>query len=1340
MKKHFCLLFLFYFLFMSGRAQLYTMRHLGVEHGLSNNYVKDIIQDKRGFIWIATEVGLSRFDGTKFTNYKADDSLLNGDALNVLLYDESRDYIWIGGKFGGLNFIDCSTGKICQCVLPEKVSFGNVDNLFRASDGGLWIVPHHSDILYYDIARKEFKTLADIGINVEYKSNWCVFDDGNGLLYIGHVQNGLSVVNLKNKTVQSFHNKPDDPQSLPGNSVYTIYRDRMDNIWVGTDQGLGLFNPKTEKFIVFRHEQKNPHSLVADHIYDIKEMNDGTLWIAADIGGISILDLHSITFANVSAVLFQNFTANDNVKNTISSNNIRSLLQDSFGNIWIGNYSCGIDFISHTPDLFYRLQYFSDNGGHLKYKPVWGMYKDSQGRLWVGGENEVSLFKDDTFVKSVDISRSLSRPYGQVFSIVEDGKDHLLLGIYDDGLLRYNTQTNHIERIPMDLKNSDVITFYSDIDNTIWVGTEYGVYHYRNGKLYKRNDINRLLNDKSVYGILRDKQGKLWIGTYGGGIVILDKDYKLTISLNSRKSLSSDAINMLYMDSNGGVWAATRNGVNYIKDTNHPSKVMIYNREQGIEDDFIRSVQEDDNGNIWLSTNNLIVFYDREKERFENYDYRSGVLKGNFIEGSACRGDNGMLYFGSLDGVCCFHPKSFSIEKKVSPVKIVECRSLENKIEDKKDVPIVPISNGFIHLSYNQNSFRIHFSVPDYSQSDLVEYAYMVEGLEEKWISTLNESQVTFRNIPHGNYIFKVKARLRNHEWDTNQMAFLQICIEPPLWLTWYAKVAYIFLVFIVIYIGIRLYMRRLILKNSLELSESKSRNEQELNNERLRFYTNITHELRTPLTLILGPLEDLLNEQNISYLYRKKIKVIYDNALKLLRLVNRILEFRKMETQNRKLVVCKGDLGRLVTEIGLQYKELNRNKKVSFSIDVDPEILGVYFDAEVVSTILDNLLSNAMKYTPEGEIKLSLHSIEELGNRYIEIKVSDTGYGIDEESLPHVFERYYQSKGKHQVSGTGIGLALVKALVDLHEGSIWVESKGNKGTIFTFRILQDNIYPDSLHKEEIEINIKQKENDKNINDFPILLVVEDNNDIRDYITISMENNYHVLTATNGKEGMELANKYIPDIIISDVMMPEMDGIEFCKQIKRDIRTCHIPVILLTAKDSIQDKEDGYRSGADSYLTKPFSIRLLNSRILNLLETRKKLAEIIIESNQRITPFSKGQQDGVILGKLDKDFLDRFSNIVQENITMEKLDLNFMTEKMNMSHSTLYRKIKGLTGMSGNEFIRKLKLNYGAFLLKENKLNISETAYACGFNDINYFRKCFKEEYGITPSQYLKQL
>ena len=264
--------------------------------------------------------------------------------------------------------------------------------------------------------------------------------------------------------------------------------------------------------------------------------------------------------------------------------------------------------------------------------------------------------------------------------------------------------------------------------------------------------------------------------------------------------------------------------------------------------------------------------------------------------------------------------------------------------------------------------------------------------------------------------------------------------------------------------------------------------------------------------------------------------------------------------------------------------------------------------------------------------------------------------------------------------------------------------------------------------------------NDKNINDFPILLVVEDNNDIRDYITISMENNYHVLTATNGKEGMELANKYIPDIIISDVMMPEMDGIEFCKQIKRDIRTCHIPVILLTAKDSIQDKEDGYRSGADSYLTKPFSIRLLNSRILNLLETRKKLAEIIIESNQRITPFSKGQQDGVILGKLDKDFLDRFSNIVQENITMEKLDLNFMTEKMNMSHSTLYRKIKGLTGMSGNEFIRKLKLNYGAFLLKENKLNISETAYACGFNDINYFRKCFKEEYGITPSQYLKQL
>ena len=423
-----------------------------------------------------------------------------------------------------------------------------------------------------------------------------------------------------------------------------------------------------------------------------------------------------------------------------------------------------------------------------------------------------------------------------------------------------------------------------------------------------------------------------------------------------------------------------------------------------------------------------------------------------------------------------------------------------------------------------------------------------------------------------------------------------------------------------------------------------------------------------------------------------------------------------------------------------MRYKELNPNNKVAYHIHIETEDAELFYDADMVTIILDNLLSNAVKYTSEGEITLTLRSVEEMQIKYTEISVKDTGHGIDPEALPHIFDRYYQAKGKHQASGTGIGLALVKSLADLHEGSLHVESETGKGTTFTFRILTENTYPDALHKEdrtesipEKTESLKEEDNDT----CPVILVVEDNDDIREYIATSFSNNYHIMTATNGKEGIEQALKYIPDIIISDIMMPVMDGIELCKLIKEDVRTSHIPVILLTAKDSIQDKEEGYESGADSYLTKPFSAKLLHSRVHNLLESRKKLAQLITSRTKELKP--EQVQESMQLSKLDEEFLNKFTAIVEENIDTPQLAMPFMIGKMNMSHSTLYRKIKGLTGISGNELIRKIRLKNSLRLLMEEGLNISEAAYASGFNDLGYFRTCFKEEYGMAPSEYIKQ-
>ena len=766
---------------------------------------------------------------------------------------------------------------------------------------------------------------------------------------------------------------------------------------------------------------------------------------------------------------------------------------------------------------------------------------------------------------------------------------------------------------------------------------------------------------------------------------------------------------------------------------------MSFGAKEGLENTQVRAIQEDHDGYIWISTNGGISRLDEKNKRFYNYNYHDGIPMGDFMDGSTCITPDGTLFFGSQNGACYFNPRELSSPREVSPVTITQF-FIYNKQTESRDTRLpVPISNRIVELPYNQNTFNISFNVLDYTQSSQVEFSYMLEGLENAWYSTQGDNQVTFRNIPHGNYVFKVKTRFRNQEWNENA-AQLTVVIAPPLWLTWYAKLSYVILFIFALYALLRFYKRKLDLESSLEVERKQSLNKQELNEERLRFYTNITHELRTPLTLILGPLEDLLSDATLSPKHANKISIIHDSATRLLNLINRILEFRKTETQNRKLSVAKGDLGQLVQEVGLRYKELNPNNKVNYHIHIETEDTEIFYDADMITIILDNLMSNAAKYTSEGDITLSLRSVEENQIKYTEISVSDTGHGIDAEALPHIFDRYYQAKSKYQASGSGIGLALVKGLSELHEGILKVESAVDTGTTFTLRLLTENTYPNAIHAQHDMEKKPMDAEETTITDtptenHPIVLVVEDNADIREYIRSSFTDIYEVITAKDGKEGWELAQARIPNIIVSDIMMPVMDGIELCKRIKEDMRTSHIPVILLTAKDSLQDKEEGYASGADSYLTKPFSAKLLHSRINNLLETRKKIASLLALAD------TQPKQESAVssLNKLDNEFLQKITQIIEENLEMEKMDIAFIADKMCMSHSTLYRKIKGLTDMSANEFIRKVKMRKGVELLMSGQYTISEIAYMIGFSSVAYFRQCFKDEYGMSPSDYVKQ-
>ena len=821
--------------------------------------------------------------------------------------------------------------------------------------------------------------------------------------------------------------------------------------------------------------------------------------------------------------------------------------------------------------------------------------------------------------------------------------------------------------------------------------------------------------------------------------MVFDEDDKKLYNFTTDHSFPSNAVNYMMEDSRKRILVATREGIIIFKDVSQPNVFVSFGAKEGLENTQVRAIQEDHDGYIWISTNGGISRLDEKNKRFYNYNYHDGIPMGDFMDGSTCITPDGTLFFGSQNGACYFNPRELSSPREVSPVTITQF-FIYNKQTESRDTRLpVPISNRIVELPYNQNTFNISFNVLDYTQSSQVEFSYMLEGLENAWYSTQGDNQVTFRNIPHGNYVFKVKTRFRNQEWNENA-AQLTVVIAPPLWLTWYAKLGYVILFIFALYALLRFYKRKLDLESSLEVERKQSLNKQELNEERLRFYTNITHELRTPLTLILGPLEDLLSDATLSPKHANKISIIHDSATRLLNLINRILEFRKTETQNRKLSVAKGDLGQLVQEVGLRYKELNPNNKVNYHIHIETEDTEIFYDADMITIILDNLMSNAAKYTSEGDITLSLRSVEENQIKYTEISVSDTGHGIDAEALPHIFDRYYQAKSKYQASGSGIGLALVKGLSELHEGILKVESAVDTGTTFTLRLLTENTYPNAIHAQHDMEKKPMDAEETTITDtptenHPIVLVVEDNADIREYIRSSFTDIYEVITAKDGKEGWELAQARIPNIIVSDIMMPVMDGIELCKRIKEDMRTSHIPVILLTAKDSLQDKEEGYASGADSYLTKPFSAKLLHSRINNLLETRKKIASLLA-----LADIQPKQESAVSsLNKLDNEFLQKITQIIEENLEMEKMDIAFIADKMCMSHSTLYRKIKGLTDMSANEFIRKVKMRKGVELLMSGQYTISEIAYMIGFSSVAYFRQCFKDEYGMSPSDYVKQ-
>lgn len=1337
-------------------SEQYHIENLGIMSGLSDGDVLSITQDSRGQIWVATANGLNRFDGTDFINFTMENSGLGSNALNcVTQLPNDPDRLWIGSQRDGIFYYDHASGEIHGLTHPVQIST-DVTTITPASDSGMWVNYYHFGPQYINFQTGESREYTYRKIPGMPKHCWTTTEGKDGKLYVGHAGEGFSVVDTVQKKVVTFRHQEGKP-SIPGNEVYSVCVDKDDDVWLGTDKGAALYLPKQNLFIPFTNDENNPNSILPGRIRHIAQDRNGNIWFASTLAGVCMLPASSSKADGYSKAKFTRIPTNGFSLYT-SNEYARTIYPDSFGNIWIGNHRTGLSVINHISPGISRIEYIGKNNSSSPYLPTWSCAYSQDGTLWVGGVNEIAQIKDGK-TKHIPIPyvSDIAKTYVKALTI--DRKGRVWIGTYDRGAMIYNPSNQSFIRV--ENINPDVKVFTETPDGDMLIGTDKGLYRCHNGLPHGEydNNINISLSDLVIMSVIIDDHGNYWIGTFGKGVFILNSSFELQSNLGKQEGLLSNTINSILQDSSGRIWLATRAGVTMIPNLSNLSSFtnITETTNRYLQ---IKSLEEDNFHNIWFSHSRGIGKINPENNTTKLYQYSNTLPIHTFIDNGATRDDNGNILFASSNGLFEINPTIILSKKDNIPAKVTDFSVFQENNESDNNSYSIPIFSDIINLSHNQNTFSITFNVLDHAIASISEFQCSLEGIDKGWLSpSSSKNKVLFRNLKPGTYKLYVRQRQEGNEWGAPQN-IMTIHIAPPIWLTWWAKILYLIIAVSLIAYCMRLYRNWINLQQQVSLLEETDRNRSELNEERMRFFTNITHELRTPLTLILGPLEELVSDPKLPASYSGKLQMIRNSSTQLLNLINGILEFRKTETQNRRLKVKSGNLPNLLREIGLNFKELNHNKDVEIILDIDDDSSDSLFDPEIITIIINNIMINALKYTQMGEIRLSCHIININGKSTFEIKISDTDYGISKDKLPHIFERYYQANDTHQASGTGIGLALVKSLIDIHEATIDVESEPGEGSVFTIRLLHDNLYPDALHGDN-DTSARDKTAEEQDADNPVekkerqkVLIVEDNFDLRKYMCQCLENQFQVLTAENGLDGLRCAHEDTPDIIVTDIMMPEMDGIEMCRNIKADILTSHIPIVMLTAKDSITDKQEGYEAGASSYLTKPFTAKLLLARINNILRLQRNMAEHLrmlslsnpVDKQIKENPSdnnpnsTKSAGNGVnisILSPLDREFLEKIVSTINKNISNPDLGVNFLADKMCMSNSTLYRKVMAVLGVSTNEYIRTIRLQKAKELLMERKLSITDIAFETGFSTHSSFAKAFKKEFGITASEFL---
>ncbi|WP_170860855.1 hybrid sensor histidine kinase/response regulator transcription factor [Flavobacterium fluvii] len=1304
---------------------------MDVTNGLSNNSVLSISQDSTGFIWLGTKYGLNRFDGRTFKVFKNDpenkNSISSNDFIKKLaLASNKKMWVVSGGldlyhsednsfetilpqSEGLLKVLQDSKGNLWVGSLtrlkfkaansntfrPIKIANGNlqVSELFEDNAHHVWVGT--SDGLYELyfanqklVTKRHFSSEFKNSENIDLISS--IIQDQNLKYWIGTKKSGLYLFDKKTSQLTHFVKNNNDKNSLVNNNVRKILLHKNGSLWIGTQDGLSILNPYTHQFINYQHDPTKPNSLSQNSIYDIFQDKNGSVWIGTYFGGANVV--YSV---NTPFTVYQN---NIN-KNSISSNIISSIVEDNKHNLWIGTEAGGLNYFNRSNQQFTNYKNNINDKNSLSSNLVKAIAIDKNQNVWIGtGLGGLDLFNPKT--SSFTIFRRNAPSNNRIASdnvncLIVNNKNKLVIGT-DIGINIYDIAQQKFSFISTNAKailDKSINALFEDKKGTVWIGTPLGIYVYQGSKIQYKNfkDSSNKPFKYNINCFLEDSQGYMWVGTYHNGLALLN------LKNNSFK---------------------------------------IFNTSNGLPSDNILAITEDNDSNLWIGTDNGLVKYNRLLNTFRNFNIFDGLPDIQFNTNSVFKDSQGQLFFGTYNGLVSFIPHN--IQKNTMPPDVVlsnlKLFNRSVKVNDESGLleQDVNFSNS-LTFEHDQNNFTIEFSALNFIKSNKNKYAYKLDGFEKNWNYVAIPS-ATYTNLPAGDYDFLVKSSNNDGIWNKN-VKKINVVVLPPIWKTWWAYLIYFIAVFALVNYIMKFLKARSELKQELHFEKMK-----------LDFFTNVSHEIRTPLTLILGPIEKLEKLTAANTQANKYAVSIKNNTERLYRLVNELLDFRKADSGNMRLYFFEEDIVSALKEVFNHFQTLAEAKNIQYTFKSShPEIL-VYFDKDQMEKVFFNLLSNAFKFTPnEGIINLKIT----LKNQKVKITVSDNGKGISINNLNDIFTNFYQAE---QSLGTGIGLALTKSLIELHKGKISVKSKPaseEKTGKTTFTVL---LKLGKNHLNEIDISpIPRIENSiiediednssENFIDIPAeenksksatILIVEDNDEVRDFIKQSLETNYHVYESENGLEGWKTALQTLPDLIISDVMMPIMDGLELCKKLKTDVRTSHIPVIMLTAKSAPVHQIHGLQHGADAYITKPFSDQILQLNIRNLLTLKVALQKKYSEQLLQLPIITNAESSQ------EEIFLQKLQQIIQENIANTNLDLGFITAEIGMSKSVLYKKFSALTNLSLNEFIKTQRLKHAVEFFQKGETNILSVALQVGFNDAKYFSREFKKIYGITPNDYIK--